>query len=128
MVAAAHHLAASSRTRQVRSSTGTRGAPVTSALLPVASSSTDQIARSCTGVEGLDDILGGGLPSNHSYLLDGEPGTGKTTLALQFLLNGVARGEPGLYVTLSESRAELVGVGKSRAGTSRRSRCSSSIR
>jgi len=45
--------------------------------------------------------------------VDGEPGTGKTTLALQFLLNGVARGERGLYVTLSESRAELVGVGKS---------------
>lgn len=59
---------------------------------------------------GLDSILGGGLPANHLYLLDGEPGTGKTTLALQFLLDGVARGEGGLYVTLSESEEELTGV------------------
>jgi circadian clock protein KaiC len=60
-----------------------------------------------TGVIGLDDILGGGLPTNRLYLLDGAPGTGKTTLALQFLLAGAARDEPGLYVTLSESREEL---------------------
>jgi len=63
--------------------------------------------RASTGVAGLDEILGGGLPVNHLYLLDGEPGTGKTTLALQFLLAGVARGARGLYVTLSESQAEL---------------------
>ena len=60
-----------------------------------------------TGVVGLDEILGGGLPSNRLYLLDGAPGTGKTTLALQFLLAGAARQETGLYVTLSESREEL---------------------
>src|SRR5688500_119124 len=60
-----------------------------------------------TGVIGLDAILGGGLPSSRLYLIDGSPGTGKTTLALQFLLAGVARGESGLYVTLSESREEL---------------------
>jgi circadian clock protein KaiC len=65
------------------------------------------------GVAGLDDILGGGLPTNHLYLLDGEPGTGKTTLALQFLLEGVAKGERGLYVTLSESSAELNAVASS---------------
>src|SRR4029079_7368262 len=65
------------------------------------------------GVEGLDAILGGGLPANHLYLLDGEPGTGKTTFALQFLLEGVAGGERCLYVTLSESRAELSGVAAS---------------
>ena len=41
------------------------------------------------GIKGLDDILGGGLPTNHLYLIDGEPGTGKTTMALQFLLEGV---------------------------------------
>ena len=62
---------------------------------------------------GLDDILGGGLPRNHLYLLDGEPGTGKTTLALQFLLTGAASGLRGLYVTLSETREELMGVAAS---------------
>ena len=66
-----------------------------------------------TGVEGLDDILGGGLPSNRLYLLDGSPGTGKTTLALRFLLEGIARGEKALYVTLSESAEELTEVAHS---------------
>jgi len=60
-----------------------------------------------SGVAGLDDILAGGLPARRLYLLDGAPGTGKTTLALQFLLAGVANGERGLYVTLSESEEEL---------------------
>lgn len=66
-----------------------------------------------TGVAGLDAILGGGLPANHLYLLDGSPGTGKTTLALQFLLRGVSLGERGLYLTLSESRRELADVASS---------------
>ncbi|MDB4898770.1 MAG: circadian clock protein KaiC, partial [Gemmatimonadetes bacterium] len=74
--------------------------------------SSDQ-PRARTGVAGLDSILGGGLPTNHLYLLDGEPGSGKTTLALQFLLEGARQGERGLYVTLSESRLELAGVGAS---------------
>jgi len=74
---------------------------------------TPGIQRASTGVSGLDDILGGGLPENHLYLIDGEPGAGKTTLALQFLLEGVRLGERGLYVTLSESRDELVGVAQS---------------
>jgi circadian clock protein KaiC len=65
------------------------------------------------GVKGLDDILGGGLPTNHLYLIDGEPGTGKTTMALQFLLEGARKGERGLYVTLSESREELQAVAES---------------
>lgn len=60
-----------------------------------------------TGIEGFDDILHGGLPYGHLYLIDGEPGTGKTTMALQYLLEGVRRGEPAMYVTLSESRQEL---------------------
>jgi circadian clock protein KaiC len=60
-----------------------------------------------TGIEGLDDILGGGLPQGHLYLVEGDPGTGKTTLALQFLLTGIAQGESVIYVTLSESRREL---------------------
>ena len=53
--------------------------------------------RASTGIAGLDEILGGGFPAGHLYLLDGEPGAGKTTLALQFLLAGVARGARGLY-------------------------------
>jgi circadian clock protein KaiC len=72
-----------------------------------------EVARAGTGVAGLDDILGGGLPTNHLYLLDGEPGTGKTTLAMQFLLEGVAKGDRGLYVTLSESASELKAVAQS---------------
>ena len=60
-----------------------------------------------TGIEGLNDILHGGLPPNRLYLVEGNPGSGKTTLALQFLLAGVRRGEPCLFVTLSESEEEL---------------------
>ena len=69
--------------------------------------------RLSTGVGGLDDILGGGFPSRHLYLIEGDPGTGKTTIALHFLLEGVKRGEKGLYVTLSESKSELLGVARS---------------
>jgi circadian clock protein KaiC len=65
------------------------------------------IQRLTTGISGLDDVLNGGLDAGRLYLVDGHPGTGKTTLALQFLLAGVARGETGLYVTLSESASEL---------------------
>jgi circadian clock protein KaiC len=60
-----------------------------------------------TGIAGLDDVLGGGLDAERLYLVEGEPGTGKTTLALQFLLEGARHGERGLYVTLSESEREL---------------------
>lgn len=66
-----------------------------------------------TGIEGLDAILGGGLPSNHLYLIEGEPGAGKTTLGLQFLLAGAAKGEAGMYITLSETAEELRGVAAS---------------
>jgi circadian clock protein KaiC len=69
--------------------------------------------RLSTGVAGLDDILGGGFPSQHLYLIEGDPGTGKTTIALHFLLEGVKKGEKGLYVTLSESKGELLGVAAS---------------
>lgn len=64
-------------------------------------------AKAELGVPGLDDILHGGLNPGHVYLLEGNPGTGKTTLALHFLLEGAARGEKGLYITLSETEAEL---------------------
>ncbi|CAO4186290.1 ATPase domain-containing protein [Methylorubrum aminovorans] len=63
--------------------------------------------RISTGVPGLNEILGGGLTPDRLYLLEGTPGTGKTTLALQFLLEGAARGERSLYVTLSETADEL---------------------
>jgi circadian clock protein KaiC len=60
-----------------------------------------------TGIEGFDDVLNGGLPRNRIYLVLGEPGVGKTTLALQFLLEGEKLGERGLYITLSETKVEL---------------------
>lgn len=66
-----------------------------------------------TGVPGLDNILGGGLPRNCLYLVDGNPGVGKTTLALQFLLQGVREHERCLYITLSETKAELDAVARS---------------
>lgn len=70
---------------------------------------TPQAAPSVsTGIEGLDDILGGGFTPNRLYLLEGEPGSGKTTMGLQFLLAGVQAGETVLYVTLSETRDELL--------------------
>jgi circadian clock protein KaiC len=59
------------------------------------------------GITGLDQILGGGLSPNHLYLIDGDPGTGKTTVGLQFLLEGRAHGERVMYVTLSETAEEL---------------------
>jgi len=64
-------------------------------------------ARASTGIAGLDHILGGGLPANHLYLVEGTPGSGKTTLGLQFLMRGVREGQRGLYITLSETAAEL---------------------
>ncbi len=63
--------------------------------------------RISTGNTALDDILGGGLDSDRVYLYEGRPGTGKTTLAMQFLMHGARLGEGCLYITLSESRREL---------------------
>src|SRR6187401_1557734 len=65
-----------------------------------------------TGIAGLDNVLCGGLDAERLYLVEGEPGTGKTTLALQFLLESARRGEKTLYVTLSESERELRLVAK----------------
>ena len=69
--------------------------------------------RLTTGIRGLDDILHGGLQSGHVYLVEGDAGTGKTTLGLQFLLEGVANNESTLYITLAESRQELESVAAS---------------
>ena len=63
--------------------------------------------KALTGVPGLDDILIGGLMPGHVFLLEGDPGTGKTTIALRFLLTGAEAGEQGLYITLSETEREL---------------------
>jgi circadian clock protein KaiC len=70
-------------------------------------------ARARFGIPGLDEILNGGLPSRHMYLIDGDPGTGKTTVGLQFLMEGRDLGERGMYVTLSETTAELRGSAES---------------
>jgi circadian clock protein KaiC len=72
----------------------------------------NEVPRISTGSSELDGILEGGLDANRMYLYEGRPGTGKTTLALQFLLEGVRRGERVLYITLSETEQELRLVAK----------------
>jgi circadian clock protein KaiC len=87
--------------------------------MTVASSSNGPVAPllARTGIDGLDDVLAGGLTPHRLYLVEGVPGSGKTTLAMQFLLEGVRRGEPVLYVTLSETEEELRGVADSHGWT-----------
>src|SRR6476620_11619872 len=74
-------------------------------------------SRVSTGIDGLDQLLAQGLPSRRVYLIEGDPGSGKTTMGLQFLRDGIARGEKVLYVTLSETRAELAAVAASHGWT-----------
>src|SRR5581483_5565371 len=69
--------------------------------------------RCSSGCPGLDDVLGGGFPRGYFYLIEGEPGTGKTTLALQFVADGLQNRERVLYITLSESPADLQTVARS---------------
>lgn len=76
------------------------------------SGQSEEVPRISTGSEGLDDILGGGLDPDRMYLYEGSPGAGKTTLALQYLREGVRQGERVLYVTLSETQAELELIAK----------------
>jgi len=73
--------------------------------------STEPVAA--TGIVGFDAILGGGFPKDHVYLIQGDPGAGKTTLSMQFLIEGVKAGEKGLYITLSETKRELHAVARS---------------
>ena len=72
----------------------------------------DKIQPALTGISGLDNILGGGLTPDRLYLVEGTPGTGKTTLGLGFLLAGAKIGETGLYITLAETEVELRAVAK----------------
>jgi circadian clock protein KaiC len=74
---------------------------------------TEAASRAATGILGLDHILGGGFTPHRLYLIEGMPGSGKTTLAFQFLLEGVRRGERVLYVTLSETEEEIRAVAAS---------------
>jgi circadian clock protein KaiC len=71
---------------------------------------TSSTAFISTGIAGLDNVLGGGLTKERLYLVEGDPGAGKTTLALQFLAEGAARGETVLYITLAETEVELRAV------------------
>jgi circadian clock protein KaiC len=82
--------------------------------MPVSESHKEAVPRLvASGIVGLDDILGGGFTPNRVYLIEGNPGAGKTTLALRWLLEGVRLGEKGLYVTLSETKHELTAVARS---------------
>src|SRR4051812_34415964 len=69
--------------------------------------------RAQTGIAGLDDVLNGGFVRNRLYLIEGMPGSGKTTLALAFLMEGARMGESVLYVTLSETIEEVRAVAES---------------
>jgi circadian clock protein KaiC len=74
---------------------------------------SNDLKRCPTGVPGLDAILDGGLPAGRLYLIQGDPGVGKTTMAMQFLMEGARRGEKGLYVSLSETKEEIDVVARS---------------
>lgn len=76
-------------------------------------SANEALPRVSTGITGLDDILNGGFPPDRLYLIQGDPGTGKTTLAMQFLMQAAARGESVLFISLSETKEELRAVGRS---------------
>src|SRR5215216_4435960 len=71
------------------------------------SASASPASRVATGIAGFDDVLDGGFTPQRLYLVEGTPGSGKTTLAMQFLLEGIRLGERCLYVTLSETAGEL---------------------
>jgi len=74
---------------------------------------TNATSQAAFGIQGLDDILAGGLERDRVYLLEGNPGTGKTTAAMSFLMEGASQGESSLYITLSETEDELRATARS---------------
>ena len=84
-----------------------KAAELSAKALQGANPTTSPSSKARLGIAGLDDILLGGLRRNRLFLIEGSPGAGKTTLALQFLLEGACVGEKGLYITLSETEEEL---------------------
>lgn len=84
---------------------------------PHGDSSDMSVALESSGVRGLDDVLGGGFTPNRLYLIEGVPGSGKTTLAFQFLMEGVRLKQPVLYVTLSENEEEIKAMAASHGWT-----------
>jgi circadian clock protein KaiC len=89
------------------------GDPVSAGHCIMPIKNTRKPRLSTTGIDGLDTILVGGLPEHRFYLIKGDPGVGKTTLALQYLLAGAAKGEKGMYITLSETKDEILSVADS---------------
>src|SRR5579871_2564725 len=73
----------------------------------VGMASPQMLPRAGSGIRGLDEVLGGGWARDRLHLLEGSPGTGKTTIALEFLIAGAAEGEVGIYVSLAETEQEL---------------------
>lgn len=83
--------------------------------MPQMGQTTDEptSGRVTTGIRGLDEVLGGGLPGGHIYLIEGESGAGKSTIGLQFLLEGRQRGEKCLWITMAETERELLEAAES---------------
>src|SRR3954447_23710489 len=76
----------------------------------MSTSKQNALTPSATGIAGLDEVLAGGFTPHRLYLIEGDPGAGKTTLALRYLLEGSQRGETSLYITLSETKEEIHAV------------------
>lgn len=74
--------------------------------------SSKMIQRVSSGIDGLDEMLGGGIPGGHVVVVIGDSGTGKTTLALQYIMEGLLHNEPGLYITIEEEKESLIATAR----------------